>query len=141
MDKKMNNYEQDFPILKQKVNDERLVYLDNAATSQKPRAVIAALTNYYYHDNANVHRGVHTLAERATEKFEEVRLKVKNFINAPSEREIIYTKGTTEGLNWVARSYGMSHLKQGGMRLSFLTWNIIVILFLGSNWHKRRVHS
>lgn len=113
MDKKMNNYEQDFPILKQKVNDERLVYLDNAATSQKPRAVIAALTNYYYHDNANVHRGVHTLAERATEKFEEVRLKVKNFINAPSEREIIYTKGTTEGLNWVARSYGMSHLKQG----------------------------
>lgn len=75
MDKKMNNYEQDFPILKQKVNDERLVYLDNAATSQKPRAVIAALTNYYYHDNANVHRGVHTLAERATEKFEEVRLK------------------------------------------------------------------
>ncbi|KRL04177.1 cysteine desulfurase [Liquorilactobacillus oeni DSM 19972] len=109
----MNDYVQDFPILRQKVNDEQLVYLDNAATSQKPRPVIDAVANYYYHDNANVHRGVHTLAERATESFEKVRTKVKNFINASSEREIVYTKGTTEGLNWIARSYGSTHLKQG----------------------------
>lgn len=101
MVKQMNELIKDFPILDQKVNDEQLVYLDNAATTQKPRAVVDAVTNYYYHDNANVHRGVHTLAERATAQFEDVRKKVAHFINAPSEQEIIYTKGTTESLNWV----------------------------------------
>ncbi|MDN2452397.1 cysteine desulfurase [Lactobacillus sp. UCMA15818] len=114
MVKKMNKQLiEDFPILDQKVNDERLVYLDNAATTQKPRAVIEAVANYYYHDNANVHRGVHTLAERATAQFEGVRKKVAHFINAPSEQEIIYTKGTTEALNWVAASYGRTFVKPG----------------------------
>lgn len=113
MAKKMNNLSEDFPILQQKVNDEQLVYLDNAATTQKPRAVVEAITNYYYHDNANVHRGVHTLAERATAQFEAVRKKVAHFINASSEEEIIYTKGTTEGLNWIAASYGETFLKPG----------------------------
>ncbi|WP_311407544.1 cysteine desulfurase [Liquorilactobacillus uvarum] len=113
MGKKMSSYIEDFPILKQKVNDERLVYLDNAATTQKPRAVVEAIMNYYYHDNANVHRGVHTLAERATKAFEDVRTKVARFINAPSKDEIVYTKGTTEGLNWVAASYGQTHVKAG----------------------------
>ncbi|WP_057735593.1 cysteine desulfurase [Liquorilactobacillus uvarum] len=113
MGKKMSSYIEDFPILKQKVNDEQLVYLDNAATAQKPRAVVEAIMNYYYHDNANVHRGVHTLAERATKAFEDVRTKVAHFINAPSKDEIIYTKGTTESLNWVAASYGQTHVEAG----------------------------
>ena len=113
MDKEMNKYRADFPILAQTVNDEDLVYLDNAATSQKPQAVIDAIVNYYRNDNANVHRGVHTLAERATAQFEAVRQKVAQFINAPTSEEIIYTKGTTEALNWVARSYGERFVKTG----------------------------
>ena len=113
MVKKMNEICRDFPILDQIVNDERLVYLDNAATSQKPKEVIDAVSNYFLRDNANVHRGVHTLAERATEQFEQTRFKVKNLINAKSEREIVYTKGTTEGLNWVAASFGSQVVKSG----------------------------
>lgn len=113
MDKEMSKYRADFPILGQTVNDEDLVYLDNAATSQKPQAVIDAIVNYYRNDNANVHRGVHTLAERATAQFEAVRQKVARFINAPTSEEIIYTKGTTEALNWVARSYGERFVKTG----------------------------
>jgi len=113
MVKEMNNYRADFPILNQRVNDEALVYLDNAATSQKPKQVIEAIVNYYQRDNANVHRGVHTLAERATAQFEAVRQKVATFINAPSSQEIVYTKGTTEALNWVARSYGDQFVKAG----------------------------
>ncbi|MCP0885937.1 cysteine desulfurase [Ligilactobacillus sp. WILCCON 0076] len=113
MDKRMSNYRADFPILDQQVNDEQLVYLDNAATTQKPRVVIDAITKYYYTDNANVHRGVHTLAERATEQFEGVRDKVARFINAPTREEIIYTKGTTEALNWVAAGYGKKYVKAG----------------------------
>lgn len=96
----------DFPILHQKVNDEDLVYLDNAATSQKPKSVIEAMEKFYYEDNANVHRGVHTLAERSTEMFEAAREKIRAFINAKSSKEIIYTKGTTDSLNMVAQSYG-----------------------------------
>ena len=113
MVRKMNEICRDFPILDQIVNDERLVYLDNAATSQKPKEVIDAVSNYFLRDNANVHRGVHTLAERATEQFEQTRFKVKNLINAKSEREIVYTKGTTEGLNWVAASFGTQVVKSG----------------------------
>lgn len=113
MVRKMNEICRDFPILDQIVNDERLVYLDNAATSQKPKEVIDAVSNYFLRDNANVHRGVHTLAERATEQFEQTRFKVKNLINAKSEREIVYTKGTTEGLNWVAVSFGTQVVKSG----------------------------
>ena len=94
---------QDFPILDQIVNDEPLVYLDNAATTQKPTRVLAAIENYYLRDNANVHRGVHTLAERATAAYEAARERVRSFINAASSREVLFTRGTTTGLNWVAQ--------------------------------------
>ncbi|MCJ0586655.1 cysteine desulfurase [Enterococcus cecorum] len=96
----------DFPVLDQIVNDEPLIYLDNAATTQKPQAVLDVLNHYYLQDNANVHRGVHTLAERATAEFEAARKKVQQFIHANSNKEIIFTKGTTDSLNIVAQSYG-----------------------------------
>ncbi|CAI3459664.1 cysteine desulfurase [Enterococcus cecorum] len=96
----------DFPVLDQMINDEPLIYLDNAATTQKPQAVLDVLNHYYLHDNANVHRGVHTLAERATAEFEAARKKVQQFIHANSNKEIIFTKGTTDSLNIVAQSYG-----------------------------------
>ncbi len=113
MDKKMNDIVADFRILQQKVNDERLVYLDNAATAQKPKPVIDALKYYYEHDNANVHRGVHTLAERATEQYEAVRVKVSDLLGGDDPQEVVYTKGTTEALNWVAASYGRTHVHNG----------------------------
>lgn len=103
----------DFPILKQRVNDEPLVYLDNAATAQKPTAVVAALTHFYEHDNANVHRGVHTLAERATSDYEAARQKAQRFIHAAEPAEVIFTKGTTDGLNLVASTYGEQHVQAG----------------------------
>ncbi len=103
----------DFPILNQEVNGHPLVYLDNAATTQKPRAVIQAIVDYYEHDNSNVHRGAHALADRATEKFEGARVKVADFINAPQARQVIWTRGTTEGINLVASSWGRSNLKAG----------------------------
>ena len=96
----------DFPVLDQIVNDEPLIYLDNAATTQKPQAVLDVLNHYYLQDNANVHRGVHTLAERATAEFEAARKKVQQFIHANSNKEIIFTKGTTDSLNIIAQSYG-----------------------------------
>lgn len=104
---------QDFPILDQIVNDEPLVYLDNAATTQKPQAVLTALNDYYHHDNANVHRGVHTLAERATEAYEAAREKVRKFVNAKETAEILFTRGTTTSLNWVAQSFGEAFIKAG----------------------------
>ena len=94
---------QDFAILDQVVNDEPLVYLDNAATTQKPQVVLDALMTYYHEDNANVHRGVHTLAERATAAYEASREKFRQFINAKSTKEVLFTRGTTTGLNWVGR--------------------------------------
>ncbi|MDT2571686.1 cysteine desulfurase [Enterococcus raffinosus] len=103
----------DFPILFQEVNDEPLVYLDNAATTQKPTQVLDVLRHYYEHDNANVHRGVHTLAERATEDYENSREKVRAFINAKETSEVLFTRGTTTGLNWLARSYGDAFIKEG----------------------------
>lgn len=93
----------DFPILDQIVNDEPLVYLDNAATTQKPKAVLEAVNLYYQEDNANVHRGVHTLAERATASYEAARETVRRFINASSTKEVLFTRGTTTGLNWIGR--------------------------------------
>lgn len=93
----------DFPILDQVVNDEPLVYLDNAATTQKPQQVLDVLADYYQTDNANVHRGVHTLSERATARYEDARQKVADFIQAKSSKEILFTRGTTTGLNWVAQ--------------------------------------
>ncbi len=104
---------EDFPILFQEVNDEPLVYLDNAATTQKPKQVLDALKHYYENDNANVHRGVHTLAERATEKYEGAREKVRGFINAKETAEVLFTRGTTTGLNWLARSYGDANVQEG----------------------------
>lgn len=109
----INNSYQDFPILDQKVNGERLAYLDNAATAQKPKQVVDALVHFYEHDNANVHRGVHTLAERATEQYEAARTKVQHFINAADHNEIIFTKGCTDGLNLVAATYGEQNIHAG----------------------------
>lgn len=108
-----NDYTADFPILDQRVNGERLAYLDNAATAQKPRQVVQRLVDFYEHDNANVHRGVHTLAERATSEYEEARKKLQHFINAADSREIIFTKGCTDGLNLVAATYGEQNIKAG----------------------------
>src|SRR5213080_1518917 len=92
----------DFPILDQKVHGKPLVYFDNAATSQKPRGVIDALVHYYEHDNANVHRGIHELSNRSTSAFEAARTRAAKFLNARSAEEIIFTRGTTEGINLVA---------------------------------------
>ncbi|MBL0744064.1 cysteine desulfurase [Chryseolinea sp. Jin1] len=103
----------EFPILHQTVNGRDLVYLDNAATSQKPLVVIDALTDYYKGYNANIHRGIHTLAEKATKAFEQTRHTAKQYINAASEQEIIFTRGVTEGINLVATSYGRTFVKEG----------------------------
>jgi cysteine desulfurase/selenocysteine lyase len=108
---------QDFPILDQQVHGQPLVYFDNAATSQKPRSVIAALVHYYEHDNANVHRGIHELSNRATNGFEAARTRAAKFINARSSDEIIFTRGTTEGINLVAATWGAKNLKTGDVIL------------------------
>jgi cysteine desulfurase/selenocysteine lyase len=104
---------QDFPILAQRVHGKPLVYLDNAATAQKPQAVIDALCRYYTTDNANIHRGLHQLSERATEAFEGARGKVQRFINAGDAREIVFVRGSTEGINLVAQSYGRKNVRAG----------------------------
>ncbi|WP_249871196.1 cysteine desulfurase [Oceanobacillus saliphilus] len=102
-----------FPILNQEVNGHPLVYLDSSATSQKPVSVIEAINKYYREDNSNVHRGVHTLGTRATDKYEGAREKVRNFINAKSTAEVIFTRGTTTAINTIATSYGRNKLKAG----------------------------
>lgn len=104
---------QDFPTLFQEVNDEPLVYLDNSATTQKPRQVLDVVEKYYEFDNSNVHRGVHTLSERATEEYEAAREKVRTFIQANSTKEILFTRGATTSLNWVARGYGDKFIQAG----------------------------
>ncbi len=104
---------EDFPVLRQTVHGKPLVYLDNAATTQKPRAVIAALEHFYTADCSNVHRGVHLLSERATAAYEEARRKVQRFLNAASEREVIFVRGTTEAINLVAHSFGRPRLGPG----------------------------
>lgn len=100
----------DFPILETKVHGKPLVYLDNAATSQKPQAVIDALTSYYTRENANIHRGVHALSELATEHYEQARAKIQHFIHAADASEVIFVRGTTEGINLVAQTYGRTHI-------------------------------
>lgn len=107
----------DFPILDQQVHGKPLIYFDNAATSQKPRAVIQALVNYYEHDNANVHRGIHELSNRATHAFENARARVARFLNARSAEEIVWTRGTSEAINLVASTWGSKHLKPGDVIL------------------------
>ena len=109
----VKNIRKDFPILERKIHGQPLVYLDNAATSQKPTSVIKAITDYYEQTNANVHRGIHTLSEEATEAYEGVREKVRAFIDAPSTREIIFTRNTSEALNLLAYSYGRQHVLPG----------------------------
>src|SRR5271156_2978414 len=96
----------DFPILEEKIHERPLVYLDNAATTHKPRQVIDAVERFYATNNSNVHRGVHTLSERATLDYEDARIKCQRYLNAAQAREIIFTRGTTEGINLVAYSYG-----------------------------------
>ncbi len=103
----------DFPILRQQVHGKPLVYLDNAATTQKPQAVIDAITHFYTTDNSNVHRGVHLLSERATAAFEAARSKATRFLNAGSDREVIFVRGCTEGINLVAQSYGREFIAEG----------------------------
>ncbi len=103
----------DFPILQQQINGHPLVYLDNAATTQKPDAVIDAISNYYRNDNSNVHRGAHTLSDRATAQFEGAREKVARFLNAESTKQILWTRGTTESINLVASCWGRNALKTG----------------------------
>lgn len=102
-----------FPILHQEVHGKPLIYFDNAATTQKPKAVIDSLEGYYLHDNANIHRGAHALADRSTRYFEETREAVKHFINAKESAEIIFTKGTTESINLVAYTYGRKFINEG----------------------------
>ncbi len=103
----------DFPVLKRKAHGKPLIYFDNAATSQKPQVVIDKLVDYYSNYNANIHRGVHYLSQKASNEFDVVRSIVQKFINAPSEREIIFVKGTTEGINLVASTYGRKNVKAG----------------------------
>ena len=103
----------DYPILESQVNGKPLVYFDNGATSQKPKQVIDAIVNYYEHYNSNVHRGVHTLSQQATDAYEHARENVKNYLHAADSAEIIFTKGTTEGINLVAQTWGRTNLKAG----------------------------
>lgn len=109
----ISSFRSDFEILDQTINNRPLVYLDNAATTQKPSCVLQAMNDYYRHDNANIHRGVHRLSVQATECYESARTKIKNFINAEDTHEIIFTKGTTEGINLVASTFGSRFLKEG----------------------------
>ena len=109
----VHSYRADFPVLARKVRDKPLVYLDNAATAQKPSRVLETLDDYYRGYNSNIHRGVHTLSELATEAYESARKKIQTFINAASHQEIIFVRGTTEGINLVAQSYGRNRLGAG----------------------------
>ena len=108
-----NDIRKDFPILTRTVNDEPLVYLDNAATTQKPESVIRCMEEYYRNYNANIHRGVHTLAQLATDAYEASRQKVQTFINASSIKEVLFTRGTTTGINWVAQGFAKYRLHEG----------------------------
>ncbi|HTF17744.1 MAG TPA: cysteine desulfurase [Chryseolinea sp.] len=110
---RVDEIRQEFPVLHQKVNGRDLVYFDNAATTQKPASVIKALSEYYEGYNANIHRGIHTLAEKATRAYEDTRLAAQQFINAPHAEEIIFTRGVTESINLVASSYGKTFVNAG----------------------------
>ncbi len=110
---RLHTIRRDFPILQRKVGDQPLVYLDNAATSQKPAAVLQTLNDYYLRYNANVHRGVHTLSEEATQAYEEARVRIGRFINAPNAKQVIFTGGTTAGINLVVYTWGRANLGPG----------------------------
>ncbi len=104
---------EDFPVLKQTIHGQPLVYLDNAATAQKPHAVIDAIVKFYEVDCANIHRGVHELSQRSTKAYEQTRAKVKRFLNARATEEIVFVRGTTEGINLVTQSWGRQNVKAG----------------------------
>src|SRR6266851_1457477 len=108
---------EDFPILREQAHGHPLIYFDSAATSQKPRAVIEALRNFYEHENANVHRGLHTLSSRATEAYEKARKRVAEYIGATSADEIVFTRGTTESINLVAQAWGGKFIHEGDVIL------------------------
>src|SRR5262245_40400702 len=108
---------EDFPILREQAHGHPLIYFDSAATSQKPRAVIEALQHFYEHENANVHRGLHTLSSRATEAYEKARTRVAQYIGAASADEIIFTRGTTESINLVAQAWGGKFIRGGDVIL------------------------
>ena len=109
----IGNVRRDFPILDRRVGESKLVYLDNAATSQKPRQVLDTLNDYYEEHNANIHRGVHRLAEEATALYEGSRERVARFLGAPDVRGLIFTRGTTESINLVAHAWGRKNLREG----------------------------
>ena len=109
----IENIRGDFPILSVKPYGKPLIYFDNAATTQKPQSVIDTLTNYYSNTNSNIHRGIHFLSQKASQQYDESRIKVQKFINATSEREIVFVRGTTEAVNLVASSYGRKNIKTG----------------------------
>ena len=121
---------EDFPILRERAHGHPLIYFDSAATSQKPRAVIEALRNFYEHDNANVHRGLHTLSSRATEAYENARRRVAEYIGAVNSNEIIFTRGTTESINLVAQAWGGKFIREGD-----------VILLTVMQHHSNLVHT
>src|SRR5437660_7438748 len=108
---------EDFPILHERVNGHPLIYFDSAASSQKPRAVLDVVRNYYEHENANVHRGLHALSARATEHYEKSRQRVADFIGAANADEIVFTRGTTESINLVAKAWGEKFLRAGDVIL------------------------
>ncbi len=124
---------QDFPILSERINDHPLVWLDNAATTQKPQCVIDRIKSFYEHENSNVHRGAHTLAKRTTDAYEDARAKAAVFLNASKPKEIVFVRGTTEAINLVAHSYGLTHLDEGDEVLitqlehhaNFVPWQIV----------------
>ena len=106
-----------FPALQQEIGGHSLVYLDSAATTQKPQCVIDAITNYYEHDNANIHRGIHTLSQRATQAYENVRLQVAKLLHASRHEEVIFVRGATEALNLVAQAYARPKIGEGDVIL------------------------
>ncbi len=108
---------EDFPILREQAHGHPLIYFDSAATSQKPWPVIEAIRNFYEHDNANVHRGLHTLSSRATEAYEKARQRVADYIGATSAEEIVFTRGTTESINLVAQAWGQKFIRKGDVIL------------------------
>ena len=120
-----------FPVLNQDINGHPLVYLDTAATTQKPVSVINEVQRYYSEDNANVYRGIYTLCERATAKYESARQSIRHFINAQHNHEIVFTRSATEAINLVAFSYGELVI-QSGDEIIILDWSIILTLYLGS---------
>src|SRR5438093_1951674 len=120
---------EDFPILREQAHGHPLIYFDSAATSQKPRAVIEALRNFYEHENANVHRGLHTLSSRATEAYESARQRVADYIGAMSPDEIVFTRGTTESINLVAEAWGGNFIRERD-----------VVMLLEKQHHSNPVH-